>query len=362
MPAQIFQQAGGILIDPPTLIDASIPLELSGEAVRARLCIFTDANGKEQALRPDLTLPVAKTEAERLAGGGSGEQRYHYDARAYRLPTAPDQPLEFTQIGMEIFGGPSTPEADEELFVRVTEAAEAGGMTSGKTWLGDLAIFPAFVDALGLAEVTTAALKRAFRQAGGVAALLKNTHSKASTGLAARLAGASRADAEAIVKDILGLSGIEPVGTRSLEEIVEGLMAKAAGASAGGIPEDARSVLEDVLAVEAEIEGVTDALSAIAARANLNSMDAPLEMLQMRIDMIRKSAPKFLSGAKFGTPFGRRFNYYDGFVFEVFADDASETAPFAAGGRYDSLIEKLSGGRVNATGIGGVVRPDRMGG
>ncbi|OZB11878.1 MAG: hypothetical protein B7X53_18545, partial [Hyphomonas sp. 34-62-18] len=36
------------------------------------------------------------------------------------------------------------------------------------------------------------------------------------------------------------------------------------------------------------------------------------------------------------------------------------TQPVAAGGRYDGLLTGLSGGKVSATGIGGVVRPDRM--
>lgn len=362
MPYSVFEQAGGLQVDPPTLIDASIPLELSGEAVRSRLCIFTDSRGREQALRPDLTLPVAKQEAERRTNGGAGEQRYHYNARAYRLPTVAGQPMEFTQIGTEVFGAPATAAADAALFAQVTQAAEAGGMASGQTWLGDLSIFPAFVEALGLADVTAAALKRAFRQAGGVSALLNNQAGHSNGGLAARLAGASREDAEAVVKDVLGVSGIEPVGARSLDEIVDGLLAKAASVSAGGVPSDARKILENVLAVKTSAETATDALSTIAKEAQLSSLDGAIGNLQVRIDESVHAAPTFMKAAKFETPFGRRFNYYDGFVFEVFENGLAQTAPFAAGGRYDSLIEKLSGGTVSATGIGGVVRPDRMGG
>jgi len=361
MPASVFEQAGGLLVDPPTLMDASIPLELSGEAVRTRLCIFTDSHGREQALRPDLTLPVAKLEADRLTSGGAGEQRYRYNARAYRLPSEPGQPMEFTQIGAEVFGGATTPDADAALFAQVTDAAETGGMTAGRTWLGDLAVFPAFVDALDLADVTAAAIKRAFRQAGGVSALLSTSGQSANTGLAARLAGASREEAEAMVKDVLGVSGIEPVGARSVEEIVDGLLAKAASVSAGGVPDTARQILEDVLAVEAGTETVTETLSGIARAAGLSRLDGTLNNLQARLDAMTNAAPNFFKNSMFGTPFGRRFNYYDGFVFEIFADSAPETSPFAAGGRYDSLIEKLSGGAVTATGIGGVVRPDRMG-
>ena len=360
MPSSVFEQSGGELIDPPTLMDASIPLELSGEAVRARLCIFTDANGREQALRPDLTLPVAIEEAERLKAGGSGPRRYRYNARAYRLPSAPGQALEFSQLGVEQFGAPSAPQADAELFGQVAEAAQAGGAAEGSASFGDLAVFPAFVDALELGDAVSSALKRAFRQAGGVAALLKADQGTAKPGLAAALVGASREDAEATVRNVLGVSGIETIGARSLEEIVDGLMTKAASVKAGGIPNDAVKVLEEVLGVEEAPERVAGTLSSIAKSAALTGLDPTIERLATRMDLITKAAPKFLGNARFGTPFGRRFNYYDGFLFELTAKDAPESAPFAAGGRYDSLIEKLSGGVVNTNGIGGVVRPDRL--
>ena len=59
--------------------------------------------------------------------------------------------------------------------------------------------------------------------------------------------------------------------------------------------------------------------------------------------------------------FGRRFNYYDGFLFELFhPGEANGRRPFGAGGRYDTLLARLSDGAVDATAIGGVVRPDRL--
>ena len=60
--AALAQVAGvsGQRVDPPTLMPAEIILELSGEAVRSRLCTFTDAAGQELCLRPDLTTPIAK--------------------------------------------------------------------------------------------------------------------------------------------------------------------------------------------------------------------------------------------------------------------------------------------------------------
>ena len=59
---------GGELVDPPVTIEAAVPLELSGEVVRNRICTFVDADGKEWALRPELTLPVAQAEIAGMSG------------------------------------------------------------------------------------------------------------------------------------------------------------------------------------------------------------------------------------------------------------------------------------------------------
>ncbi len=42
---------------------------------------------------------------------------------------------------------------------------------------------------------------------------------------------------------------------------------------------------------------------------------------------------------KFSTAFGRGFDYYTGFVFEL--HEARGKAPLVAGGRYDGLLTRL---------------------
>ena len=357
-PAEIFARLGGDIVDPPITMRASQPLELSGEAVRARLCVFVNEMGEECALRPDLTLPVALAQAEQ---GVSGETVKRYAARAFRLPVVPGDALEFTQVGFERYGAPSTAETDAESFALVCEAAEAAGANACDARMGDLAVFPAFVDALGLAPGLADALKRAFRQAGGVSALLKPGASQPAHGLAARLKGAAPEEAKAIVSDIFALSGIQPQGHRTLDEIVEGLLAQAADAEHGAAPDTARQTLEAVMAVNCPPAQAADKLLAISRQAGLEGLDPVLERLQARTDRMASLAPDFMKTARFGTPFGRRFNYYDGFLFELFLPgEADGRRPFGAGGRYDTLLARLSGGDVDTTAIGGVVRPDRL--
>ena len=216
-------------------------------------------------------------------------------------------------------------------------------------------------DALDIAPGLAEALKRAFRQAGGVAALLKARPDTAPHGLAARLKGASPAEAKAIVTDIFALSGIQPQGTRGIDEIVEGLLAKAADAEHGGAPDLARQTLEAVMAVDCAPGLAADALLAIARQAGIDGVEPVLERFDARVTRMTEAAPAFMKHARFSTHFGRRFNYYDGFLFELFhPGTAASRQPFGAGGRYDTLLSKLSGGAVDASAIGGVVRPDRL--
>ena len=356
----VFAQTGARPVDPAYVMASDIPLELSGEAVRARLCVFTDHRGNEMVMRPDLTLPVAGMEAERLASGRNGPEAYTYAARAFRLPASPEDSMEFTQVGFERFGRASTPHEDADAFALVQAAVAACGITDWRMVMGDLAVFPAFVDALGLHRVTASLLKRAFRQEGGVAELLAGAPSAPEVELAHTLAGAVPDVAASKFLDALRERDIPMIGTRSVAEIIEGLQAKAAAADAGGVPEDARKALAALAAVNCAAGQTADALLDISKAHGLGAVEPVIERVAQRVDAIIAAVPQVAKVGKFRSGFGRLFTYYDGFVFETYAGGLSDRQPIATGGRYDGLIAGLSGGRARASGIGGVVRPDRV--
>lgn len=350
---------GGVRVDPPATMPAHLPLELSGEAVRTRLCVFTDANGGEIALRPDLTLPVALSEVERRRAGENDLQTWTYDARAFRLPAGPGEPIEFIQCGFERYGAPSGIAEDVAAFSDVMAAIEAVGAPVGTVRLGDLGVFAAFVDALDLPEATAGSLKRAFRQHGGVARLLGGQASGAPTSaLAAHLAGMDADSAEAVVRDMLGLSGVSTVGMRTPGEIAERLIAKGNEGAANGVPEAAAAVLGELVEINAAPDAALAQLNALVKRHKLNGARPAVDALSARLEGLAAICDPAL--CSFDTTFGRRFTYYDGFVFEVFGPGAPDWRPFGAGGRYDTLLAALSDGEVSASGIGGVVRPERL--
>src|ERR687895_289690 len=56
----LYERAGYVRVSPALLQPAEPFLDLSGEDIRRRMYLTTDAEGHELCLRPDLTIPVAR--------------------------------------------------------------------------------------------------------------------------------------------------------------------------------------------------------------------------------------------------------------------------------------------------------------
>ena len=353
---------GGTFVDPPVIMQASIPLELSGEAVRSRICTFVDGQSNEWALRPDLTLPVAQTEVAERQAEDTGETLKRYRGRIFRLPALAGEPIEYEQIGIEKFGATQSVDEDIWLFKTLSDVCATGGVKNAHACFGDLSIFPAFVDALEFPDEIQAGLKRAFRQAGGVRAYLSALKTKRS-GIAARVSGMSRDDIGAFVEDIFAITGVRPVGERTADEITERLAQRARLASGYELSEDQSTVLQGLLNLNCPLQDAATALDQLATGLDDDALQIALAQFRTRAaELVPMSNAYFKSAPHFATRFGRRFTYYDGFVFEVAENNSADAIkrPFLAGGRYDSLLADLSNGAVSATAVGGVIMPHRL--
>ena len=360
--AEALERAGGTFIDPPVLLEAKVPLELSGEAVRARICTFVDQAGQEWALRPDLTLVVAQAEVSARIAGANGDLVRRYRGPVFRLPVNSNDPVEYDQVGLERFGAARSVDEDVWLFQTLAEVTQTCGVESGHASFGDLSVFPAFVDALGFAPDTAAGLKRAFRQAGGVRAYLDG-QDRHERGLSSRLSGMDREEIADFVDDIFAMTSVRPVGERRSDEIVERLHARAKSTVGSDLTKAQRAILENVLSLDVTLREAPQALASIAREGGLADLDEMLEQFPERTEKILSSPQsELVQSARFATRFGRRFTYYDGFVFEIAIDEKpdSKSQPLVAGGRYDSLLSDLSSGAVSATALGGVIIPHRI--
>ena len=107
---------------------------------------------------------------------------------------------------------------------------------------------------------------------------------------------------------------------------------------------------------------LTDSAAALAefGREAGIELGVALDNYRERMELIAKLRPPFWNDAVFSAEVGRRFEYYDGFVFELARPSEAER-PIVSGGRYDGLITRLSAGSVIASGIGAAIRADRLG-
>lgn len=353
-----FLAAGAEGVDTPILQPLGLLLDLAGEAMRARLFVVQAEGGEEACLRPDFTVPVARLHLDRGAEAG----RYLYEGKVFRAaPDQPERPEEFLQIGLERFDtGGASAEADAEIVALAWRASVAGGRTDLSLWLGDIALFAAFVDGLDLTPALAARLKRAAarpRLLQGELARAGQAAAKAEPGgLAELLSSLSPVDAGRMLEEVWALAGIEPVGGRGPTEIAERLIRRAEAASAPALTLDQADALKRFLAIEAE---PADALEAVAGLAGPKSkaLKAALKGWTGRLAKLSEAGVP-IAHARFATALGHAFDYYDGLTFEIRSAALGADRPIAVGGRYDSLPTRL-GGPAEARAVGCMVRPRR---
>ena len=97
----VFIAAGYEAVAPDIIQPAGVFLDVVGEALRGRTYVFTDLNGEELCLRPDLTVPTCRLYLQRHPGADR-EAFYSYNGPAFRFqPASADaaHPREFRQAG-----------------------------------------------------------------------------------------------------------------------------------------------------------------------------------------------------------------------------------------------------------------------
>ncbi|UAL10948.1 ATP phosphoribosyltransferase regulatory subunit [Caulobacter segnis] len=353
--------AGAVATDAPVLQPLGLLLDLTGEAMRARLFVVSGDGGEEAALRPDFTVAVARQHfSARSENGGGGAGRYRYEGKAFRVaPRGSDRAEEFLQIGIEAFEAGDPVAADAEIAALAWAASAAGGRDDLSLILGDVSLFAAFVDSLDLAAPLAARLKRAFAKPRQLKAELDGDVEQPTgeeSRIASLLAGLPEAEASAVLQELWSLAGIEPVGGRRPAEIAHRLVERAEAAKAGRLDAEQAAKVRAFLAVSDRPDAALDAIAALAG-PNGAALKAAVAGWRSRLSgLAARGVP--LDRVTLAAAFGRAFGYYDGYLFEVRSSALGDERPLAAGGRYDGLPGKL-GAETNTGAVGFMVRPAR---
>ena len=357
---RLLSESGYTFVEPPIVHPASVFVELAGEDLRRRLYLTSAADGVELALRPDYTIPVC---LHHLATGPARRKAdYAYLGPVFRIRG--DEPGEFLQAGVESLGRTDRVAADADMLKLAFAAADLLGVRKPSVRIGDSALFAAVVEALDLNPPWRRRLERTFGDSKRLKALIAKANGKARPApsrLASGLAGADRAKVRHAVEAQFAATGLGSVGGRTPVEIAERFVEKQA--LAHGIAARAASILSAFLAISGTPATALDALRALARAEKLDLAKA-VERFEKRTQAFAAHGID-LDRLTFAADFGRRLDYYTGFVFE-FHGNGRNAGPLIGGGRYDrmmTLIPRSSRGtaRESVPAVGFSIWLDRIG-
>src|SRR3954468_6986090 len=110
-----------------------------------------DDHGHVMALRPDMTVPIARVVATRYVHADP-PLRFSYFAHAYRgVRPHRGQMREFLQAGIELIGAPA-PDGTAEALTVMCHALDATGLRDYRVALGDAALYPALLRSFDVPE------------------------------------------------------------------------------------------------------------------------------------------------------------------------------------------------------------------
>jgi ATP phosphoribosyltransferase regulatory subunit len=334
-----FEAAGYARANPAILQPAEPFLDLSGEDIRRRMYLTTDAAGNEFCLRPDLTIPVARDYLASTAAGKPAGFCYYGPVFRYRG----DAPAEFLQCGIESFGRRDLAAADAETLALALEATAQFGLTAPEIRIGDMGLFAALISAIDLPAAWKRRLVKDFNRAEtlehDLALLAVDAPAREYQGVLSALAGADRRGAHALIMDLLSIAGITAVGGRTVNEIAERFLDQAALTTTTRVPQEMRSVIQRFLAIAGEPDDAAAALRALCADAQID-MESALDLFESRTGFLAARGMD-VSRIHFSTSYGRGFDYYTGLVFELHDPARRIERQLVAGGRYDGMLSRL---------------------
>ena len=362
----IFTRAGYEHVAPSIIQPANMFLDVVGESLRARTYVFSDPDGEELCLRPDLTVPTCRLHLARHPQGAV-PARYCYNGSAFRYQPGGDtnaHPREFRQAGIECFAAPDREEADAAVLALTVEAVRAAGIGALHLRFGDLGLFRALLGALALPERWRRRLQHQFwRPEAFRAELNRLTSADALRAPALKAEVINRLDPEQpvsalqAVEEYLEKSSLPLMGTRTLPEIAERLLAVAADARETPLPADTANAIESYVAVKTPARAAVRELNRLLRQYRIDLVE-PLRAFQRRLDDL-DAAGVITDEAEFSAEFGRNLEYYTGFVFEIIVPELGPKSPLAGGGRYDSLLAEV-GAPVEVPAVGSSIHTERL--
>ena len=362
---ELFAGAGYEFVEPDILQPADIFLDRSGEDIRTRTYVFTDPEGHELCLRPDLTVPTCRYHLEH-AGTQPGISRYCYSGPAFRFqPGGQDglRPREFDQIGIEHFGSHDAEATEAEVIALAVEAVRGAGVEEFSVKIGDLGLFARLLDSIAMPERWRRRLRHDFWRPQAFHETLARLSGDPGLRLEREMefmggAVSERAvETAAALDQLLTLRGIPLVGGRTVAEIAERIAEKAADRNSPPLPDQSARLIQDYIAVAGRPRDALHRIMNLIVTAGLD-LSTSLAAFARRITLMQERGIA-VDGCRFLAEFGRSLEYYTGFVFQIEYETANGPMPIAGGGRYDTLLSDI-GAPYPVPAVGCAIHTERL--
>ena len=148
---ELFESRGYGEVSTPAIEFADVLRAAENPGEPSQAYRFFDPSGELLALRTDMTVPIARLAADRLAGA-EPPYRLHYLGNAYRVVRPQrGQMRESRQAGIELIGADG-PAGTVEVVELLVAALDAVGLNRAIVGLGDADLFRQLLDELAVGE------------------------------------------------------------------------------------------------------------------------------------------------------------------------------------------------------------------
>ena len=321
-------------IELPSVIEANHIVQRSGENFRKFMFSFTDINGKELCLRPDLTIASC---LRYLENNLKGKEKIFYNGQAYRKAQSKKDKIIRNQVGFEILGSKDEKKDDKEIINTSIKILQDLKFSSGTLTIGNIEIFNLLISKLDIPKRWKLRLSRHFWREEYFNDLLKRLETNADIDPTIVEIDKRR------YLDLLTKNPETMIAGRSVGEILKRFDTKIKDPRQAKRGNKVSKIIKSFLKISCPINKAAMELNKFFKKNKINLV------VDQRYFPISSNKLSKLN-VKFSTSFGRHLEYYSGMVFKIDVKSKS-TIIKCAGGRYDRLISDL-GSKMQVPAVG----------
>ena len=312
-------------IELPSVIEANHIVQRSGENFRKFMFSFTDINGKELCLRPDLTIASC---LRYLENNLKGKEKIFYSGQAYRKVHSKKDKIIRNQIGFEILGSSSEKKDDKDIINTSLKILKNIKYSSGVFTIGNVEIFNLVISKLDIPKRWKLRLYRHFWREKYFNDLLKRLETNSDVD--PTIVEIDKKRYLKMIKEDLS----KIVANRSINEILKRFDSKIKDPRRTNSGKNISKIIKDFLKIKCPINEAAEVLNKFFKK---NKINLAIDQRYFPISKNKTSNIKVF----FSASFGRELEYYTGIVFKIDIKLQSQKINIINGGRYDRLLSDL---------------------